>query len=136
MKRTIVAIVLALNVSCATTKTAVNAAKDSAIPCGTAAAKARTNEFGAIVEKAILDNLDAATRKVDWEPVKDLTKGFLADSGMCVLTNVVASLRAKTTTTGAPMTAAVDVDATSLLEGFRSISGGKVYVAADGTVVQ
>ncbi|HEX7018741.1 MAG TPA: hypothetical protein VF159_01930 [Gemmatimonadaceae bacterium] len=136
MKTLIVIIALALNVSCAGTQTAIKAAKDSAIQCGTAAAKARTSEFGPMLEKAILDHLDSSTRKVDWEPVKDLTKGFLADSGMCVFANVVAALRTQTTATGAPMTAAVDVDPSSLLEGFRSIADGQAYVAADGSTVQ
>lgn len=134
--KAILVIALVLNFSCAATQTAVKTAKDSAIPCGTAAAKARTEEFGGLVEKTLLDHFDASTRKVDWEPVKDFTKSFLKDSGMCVLANVVASLRSKKTVDGAPMTAAIDVDSAALLEGFRSVSGGQAYTAADGTVVQ
>lgn len=136
MKHIIALIALFVVVSCAETKTAIKATKDSAIPCATETAKSLTTQFGAIVTKTILDNLDASTRKVDWDPVKDLTKTFAKDTGMCVLTNVVAAIRASKTVDGAVMSAPVDIDEASLLAGFREIAGGQAYQAADGTVLQ
>lgn len=108
-------------------------AKGASKNCLSEAAKARTKEFGPAVKASVLDAYDSSTRQINWAPIKQMALWFTVDSGMCVLANVVADLLAPPPAIpGAPQSAPIDIDPTSLRSGFANIAGGVKYDTAVG----
>lgn len=61
------------------------------LDCTTKNATSLTKEFGGLYELAIV-KATGGDGKVDWAQVKDVTKDFAIDSGMCVANNVIGDL--------------------------------------------
>lgn len=96
-------------------------------------------ELGPVVD-VLLAQSTQPSKSVDWNPLRDITKTFTTDIGMCVLADSVArAMHPKPEDPNAPKLSPVEADPTSLRTGFKALAGergaqGKTFHTAHGDV--
>ena len=120
----IVPIVIALIVTsfaCTEIKDAARAGASILVDCTKGQAAKVVSELGPTVDSLLLESVDS-DGKVDWQPVKDLAKGWTADIGGCVLSDVVArALKPRPEDPNAPKSSPLDLDLDALAAGFAKL---------------
>lgn len=131
------AIGLGIMAACATMAAEAKHDGRAVVDCTTASAKEAVHEFGPTVDALLAQAVDN-DGKVNWDPVKDIAKGFTANLGGCVLADTVARFLHPVQLPGAPKSEPLQVDKAALLSGFDALRsaqyGGKTFVTEHGTL--
>lgn len=114
---------------CAWLKSEGDVAKTAVVDCTTATAHDAIKEFGPILDALITQAADP-NGKVQWGPLRDVTKGLGVELGGCVLSTVVArELSPQKPDPNAPKSSTLELNAAALHEGFDDIRRAQFHGA-------
>lgn len=132
----LVGITVGLSPSCDKLKSTATLGGKILVDCTKHETARVVDQLAPLAEKILVDAIDP-DGKVDWQPVKDLAKGFTADVGGCVLSDVVArALKPSPPDPDAPQSSPLQVDRDALAAGFAELKadlfGGVTFKTASG----
>lgn len=111
---------------------------DNAIDCTKGAAASVVKQFAPTLDALLVSSI-GGDGKVDRAELKEATRGFAKDVGMCVLADVVArALKPAPTDPNAPRSSPVEADRADLRAAFdelrAELGGNATYTTAGGTL--
>lgn len=116
----LIAMLFVGGMACGWLKKETKAIASSIIDCTKGEASKAVHELGPVVD-AVLTNAIDRDSKVDWNPIRDLTKSFTADIGGCVLSDAISrALAPKPDDPNAPKASPLEVDAAALRADFAA----------------
>lgn len=128
--------VVALALACGSLRSGARGLAAGLVDCTKTETAKVVGELGPVVDAAMI-NAVGSDSKLDWTPIRDLTKGFSADVGGCVLADAVTrALKPRAEDPQAPRSSPLEVDRDSLRDGFAALSaerfGGQKFHTAGG----
>jgi hypothetical protein len=115
--------------ACSWLKSQGDIAKAAVVDCTTSTAHDAISQFGPALDAQLVQATDP-NGKVNWQRMKDLSKGLRAELGGCVLATVVAhELAPDKPDPNAPKSSPLELDATSLRQGFDDIRRAQFHGA-------